>query len=340
VPKNLVNACYDAEEVESIRTIQDVPRGLIRVCEDSGLNLRDANDAEEVLTFARQLEYVSRTTYDKKYPDLIGRSLVPISREAGPLVETIAYRMYDRVTAATLGGTYNTVRPSVALSASEGIVRFHDYENEYHFDLRELRMAQAHGIPLDTKTAAASREGMERAVDRAIAVGEGRIRTYGLLNNPGVSIVSLTTGNWLNPATTGVQILNDLNLLVRRVNVDSKQVESVTDIIMGIELLDHISTKLMSTTTDTGWTVRQAFEAQRSGVALHGWDLAATANPSGGNRVVAYNRSDDVMRFEMGLEYEVLGPQARGWFLDYFARGRWAGLNIFRPGALRYADNA
>lgn len=331
---------YDAESFEAIDSVKDVNGAILDAVRNfnQALPVGEAVDDNESVIFARQLETVKNRVYEIQYPALRGRSFVPMSNEAGPNTKYITYRVWDKVTSAALISDYSTDFPSVSASARELTIKFHDYGNSFEYSIPELREAREAGVPLDSKMAALSREGMEREIDAAIAFGEPAIRTYGLLNHPNVALVTLPNGQWTTSAT-GLQMLEDLNAMVSAVEVDSKDIESVTNVVMGVADYRRISTTYVDSAGGRD-TVLQAFMAQNPGVTVDKWTKAELASADGtGSRIVAYSKRPEVLEFEMGLEYEIYGPQAHAFVLKFFARGRWAGLTVHRPNAIKYADD-
>ena len=63
-------------------------------------------DANEGVFYARELEHIKARTYDKKYPALTYRELIPISMEGGEGITSITYESYDRVGMAKLINAY------------------------------------------------------------------------------------------------------------------------------------------------------------------------------------------------------------------------------------------
>lgn len=337
VAEYVQNQVYDAASFEAVQSEADLPEGLKELASSDARMEGNAYDANETVLFARQLETVKNRVYEIQYPALRGRQFVDVSNEAGPNKKFITYRVWDKVGSAAVISDYSTDFPTVSASARELQIRMHDYGTSFEYSIPEMREAQDAGVPLDMKMAALSREVMERAVDDAIAYGEPSLRTYGLFNHPNVSLVSLPNGSW--GSATGLQMLEDLNHLVTSVEVASKDIEAVSNVIMGVSDYRTISTTYIDTAGGRD-TVLQAFLNQNPGVSVDKWTKADGASADGaGSRIVAYSKRPDVLEFEMGLEYEVIGPQAQGFVMKFFCRGRWAGVTVHRPNAIKYADS-
>jgi hypothetical protein len=331
-----ISACYDAESAELFADLSDVPKAFVNAHVMAGIE-----DAQETLAFARQLETIKNRVYATKYPELKGRRFVPTSNEAGAATEYLTYRIWDDYVMAKVIGNYSTDIPTVNASAREVSVKLYTVGDAYIYSIDDLRMAQRAGTGLVDKLAKASRRGIELLRDEHTAFGTPEMGSFGLLNHPNVAIESLANGDWANPATTGEEILQDLNQLVTSMMVTTNEIFMGDTLLMSIEAFRIVSTKLLDAGNSSNITVLQAFRAQNPGITVDSWTKLANANAAGNaGRIVFYKNDSEVLEFEVGIEFEQMPVEYRAMTYTTVCRARWGGVQIQYPNAILYSDNA
>ncbi len=323
---------YDDASVEAIQDESQIPADVAHVARELGVT-----DASETLIFARQLETIKRQVYETKFVELKGRQFVPFSFEGGDLSEYLTYRVWTGTTIAKLVTNYATDFPLVASSAKEVTVKYHSFGHAYGYSLRDMRLAAAANVPLDSQLAKMARKGHELAMDDAVAYGVPQVGTYGLLNHPNISLGTVTNGTWAS--ATGVQMLEDLNSIITQMQVNTSEIFSPNTILMSITAFRKISTKLLDS-SGSSMTVLQAFQAQNPGVTVASWSKLALANAGGTNgRIIAFKKDPEVLQFEVGKEFEVLPSQNQNLMMTFPCESRFAGLSIRHPLAVMHFDN-
>lgn len=327
-----VTPVYDADSFSEIQDEADVGKVVL------GGVIVGVEDASETMVFARQLETIKNRLYEKKYPEFKGRQFVPVSMEAGPDSEYLTYRLWDGVTSAKVLSDFSTDHETVSASATEFTITFFDIGNMFKVTMRELRRAAKAGVGIQEKLFNYARRGVEGGIDDAIAVGLPAKRTYGLINNPNVSLFTLTNGTWAS--ATGQQILDDLNQMVNSTWVTTLEMFKIDTILMSSAAYALISTKLLNNANSSNITVLQAFLAQHEGVQVKSWTRLNTANAAGTNgRIVAYKRDPEVLEFEMGQDFYVEHSQQIGLEFITWCRATVGGVAIHHPLAMLYCDN-
>lgn len=327
-----VSQVFDAEVLAAFPDGCQLPEEIVRAARAYGVT-----DASETLVFARQLEHVKNRVYKTQYAELKGRSLVPISNEAGPNKEFITYRVWTGVTMAMLVSNYATDFPTVAASAQELFLKFHDFGNAYEYSVRDLELAAAAGVPLQQMDADLARQGHELAIDEAIAIGVPQVKTYGITNHPNVSLLTLPTGTW--SSATGLQLLADLNYMITAMFNTTLEIHAPNTIVMSTNAFRLISTKILDA-AGGNMTVLQAFQTQNPGVSVSSWTKLNTANAAGTNgRIIAYKKDPSIVEFEMGEEFHQYPSQQVGMSLKTPCMSRFAGVAVHQPQALSFFDN-
>lgn len=295
-------------------------------------------DSNETLVFARQLETIKNRLYEKKYAALKGPSFVPMSMEGGLETEFLTYRIYDRVTLAILVENYQTDFPLVTASAREVSIKYHIYGNSYGYSLLDLRRAAKAGVQLESRMADIARQGHELVLDDEIAYGVPTLKTFGLTNHPNATLYTLPTGNW--SSATGEQILADLNYLVTQMLTNTLEIWAGDTMLMSTAAYRLIATKLINSANGSNRSVLEAFKAQNPGISVESWTKLNLANATGDNgRIVFYRKSDEVLEFQVGRQFEVMPPIQSGMMISYPCISSAAGLVVLHPSALCYADN-
>lgn len=338
--KYIATPVYDEAAFHAIQDAAQVPNAVKSAASEAvaaGELPVSATDASETMVFARQLETIKNVVYETQYAQLKGRSLVPMSYSAGPNAEHLTYRIWDETAMAMIVSNYATDFPLVAASAREEFIRFFDIGSAYGYSIQDLRKAAFAGVPLDSKLAMLARNSLEQALDEAIAVGVPQYKTYGMVNHPNVSLLSLTTGNW--PTATGEQILADLNSIITTGFVNTLEIHQFDTLAVSTACYRLLSTKLLSATNSSNVTVLEAFLKQNPGVTVQSWTKLTNANASGNNgRIIAYKKNPLVLEFEMGSDMEVVGPIQQGFFLSFPVKMRVGGLALHQPLGMAYVD--
>lgn len=330
----VLNSVYDEASFEAIKDASDVPAEIIAAAKFANIT-----DASETMVFARQLETIKNRVYETKYEKWKARMHVPFSNEGfnNGANGTLTYRIWDEVTIATVVANYSTDFPLVSASAREITVKYHHFGNSYGYSILDLRDAARAGVALDSKLATIARKGHELAFEDSVCFGVGQLGTYGLLNHPNVSLLSLTNGNWT--AATGEQILADMNQIVTNMWNSTLEIYQGDTLLMSTTAYRLIATKMVNSAAGT-MSVLNAFKEMNPGVTVDSWTKLNSANAAGTNgRMVFYKKDPEVLEFEVGREFEVFPAEQKGMMLSHSCLSSSAGLQVHIPSAVTYVDN-
>jgi hypothetical protein len=172
-------------------------------------------------------------------------------------------------------------------------------------------------VALTSERADAVRDAYERRNNITCLFGRAGTGLRGMLNHPAIDRVVVTGNNsdaWFNdPNTTPQQMLDLLNFGVTQMRLNSKQVESPTDILMGES--DHriVSTTCRSATDNM--TVLELFRKMNPGItSVEPINELDPAN-SGGNltarRMLFYKKDPVKGKFHIPLPLTFLPPQPK-----------------------------
>jgi hypothetical protein len=302
-------------------------------------------DAGETATFARALEYVRAKTYDVRYPNLKARTFLPLATDIPAGAESWTYRSWDWVGMAAIIESFADDLPTVELLGREVPHPIRSLGAAYYYDVQEIRAAAFAGVPLDAKKAAAAKRSIENRIDKIAAVGDAPSGLPGFINNPNVPLITTLdtnfNGDWSNPATTAAQILSDLHYIANSIFLASKGAHTPDTMIIPATDYAVISTRPVSD-LDPTTTILAAFLAASPYIRnVDQWIYLDTADEAGtGGRVIAYERSADVVELVLPLEFEQLPPQPRNLSFSVPCHARIGGVDIRFPLAVVYADLA
>lgn len=301
-----------------------------------GRHLNVRLDARETAILSRQLEYVKSRTYDVKYPAMAARRFIPVSTETPNGADSITYSQWDQYGMAKVVANAADDLPLVDVVAQEFTSPVKSLGDAYTYSIQDLRRVAQSGQPLDAMRAQAARRAIESAIDEIAAFGLPEARLPGLLNHANIPIVAPDTGTWAT--ATAEEILADLNKLVNSIVTSTKNVHQPDTL-----LLDTASFALlasMPTGADLQRTVLRVFLETNPYIRnVDQWHKLDTADAAGtGPRIVAYQRSPEVMELEIPQEFEQFPPQARNLAFVIPCHARIGGTVVRYPLAIAFMD--
>lgn len=294
-------------------------------------------DSRETAVFSRQLEHLQGQTYDVLYPELKGRSLVPMGADQAGIADTqITYRQWDGFGMAKVIANFAQDLPKAGVAGKEFSAPIKSLGGSYEVSINDVRAAVSTGNNLPTRFALEAKEMIERAINHIILFGMAEAGTKGLLNHPNVPIVSLTTGTW--SGATAAQVLEDLRMFAQSVVTLSKGT-----ILPDTLVMDQASFAILTKPIGDNYlsTIGEVF--LRTNPYIRNIEQAVelnTAGADGGPRLLCYKRDPKVCDLQIPLDFEQLPPEARSLAFVTAVHARICGVIIRYPFGLAYADNA
>ena len=298
-------------------------------------------DANESIFFKRQLEYIKAQTYDKKYRELKGLSLFPISSEPGPAATEITWRSWDKVGMAKMISDYATDFPRVDIFGTEQTIKVKGMGASYGYSIEEIRRAQMAGVPLESKRATMVREVIERKHDQIIWNGDTETGLKGFIGYPGTTEYTVpatgtgSTKTWPNKSSD--QILTDMNGIVDGIIAATNGIEQPDTMLMPLESYRLISQKRLSDYTEK--SVLKYFLENNPYIKRVEWVVelnTAGAGPS--KRFMVYKNSPSHLEYFMPLPFEMYEADKRGMAFEVPAYSKSGGMAIYYPGSVGWAD--
>jgi hypothetical protein len=295
-------------------------------------------DAKFTAVLEKQLEHVKAATYDIVYPEMKARQIIPVSHDADPGAETIAYRQWDDFGMAQIIANYGDDLPLIDALVEEYQQKVKGLGAAYQWSIQDLRRSAMAGSNLESRRARAARRAIEQQIENIAALGNSNAGLNGFAKHANVPLVTPTTGTW--SSATGAQMVGDMMKLASAVVNTSKETFMPDTIIMPITTYNLFATTRISTTGDTNTTALQAFLASNPWVKNIGtWNKLATADAGDtGPRVVCYKRDPEVLTLEIPQEFEQLPPQAKNMAFQVPVHARCGGVIVYYPIAMAYMD--
>jgi len=311
-------------------------------------------DAGESGFFARQLEFIKAKTYDVLYPEYKAQRLLPVTTEAGPGAETITYRQFNVIGQMKLLARNAKDLPRVDTYGKEFTSKIKSWGNSYGYTVQEIRAAMYAQIRLEQRKANAARLSYEQTVNRVAWFADGSAAyggIVGLFYNTNVTHASVANGNWLlndgslNPSVTPDMIIQDVNQVIANVQVLTKDVEHVTQVLLPVGHYAIIAATPRSSISDT--TILEFLRANHPEVTFESLNEAKAVSPapstpsdplSSANLLIAYARNPDKLTLEIPQPFEQFPVQEIGLEYQVPCHSRMAGVITYYPLACTIAE--
>lgn len=313
---------------------------------------------QQALSFlTNQASYIETEVDKIEYPSIQYPDLIPIDFSANEWAKSVTRYVSDRTGQAQWfnGNARDVPRADSNMSRQETTVEMAAIG--YGYTLEELAQAQAlarftNGYSLDTDRASAARFEYEKFVDVALMFGDALKGFVGLTNAPTVAVASAAAVGNQNGATNSTQWANktpdqqlaDVNAALAGVYTGSNEVEWADTVLLPVSRLLSLGDVARSTTSDT--TILKFLQLANAFTAVTGRPLTVrgvrgldNAGAGGTARMVAYRRDPMVLKAHIPMPHKFLQPMRTGPML-YEVPGifRFGGLDIKRPGSVRYVD--
>lgn len=302
--------------------------------------------------YISQLANLEAKIYEAKYANINFAEIIPVNTDIPEWADSWDYISYDAVTIGKFIGSSADDLPSVALSANKSSVPIGYAGNSFDYSLDELRKTQQLRIPVDATKGKAAFRGSQEHSQRVAYFGDAARNMTGLFNNPNLAL-SNSTLNWYDPATTGMQIVEDVddflgdiwtnsatvhvpNVLV----LDSARWRRINSMPMSKELPNTtVLQYLVQNNVYTGLTGQPLRVVQR--LQLSAAQLAANGVSNGNkDRMLAYELNDENLGMCNPIPWRALAPQMVGLNVKVPCEYKISGVEWRYPFSAAYRDHA
>lgn len=300
-------------------------------------------DANESIFFNRQLEHVKTKTYDVKYKQLKATMLLPVETDAHTGADTITYRSYSKVGMAKIISDYAHDFPRVDTIGSENTIKVRSLGDSYGYSIKEIRRSQKAGARLDSRRANTARRAIEELINTLAWSGDSDYDIQGLIDYPGITEYTLPadgTGSVkLWSAKTPDQIVRDLNGIVDAVVDTTNEIESPDTMIMPYSLLSLISNTRMTDGNDK--TIKTFFLENNDHIKnIESLPELKTAGAGGTTKIMCYPKDPNNIGLQIPQAFEQFPAQWKGMEAEIPCHAETAGVIVYYPLSVSYADGA
>lgn len=298
-------------------------------------------DDQDSIFFERELEHIKSQSYDQKFPRLkfAEGELIPISTEAGEGARSITYETFTQLGIAKIISDYATDLPRADVKGKETTVRVKDLGVSFGWNVREIKAARRTQKPLTAKKSIAARRAIFQLLDKIAAFGDVTNGLLGLLNHPNISEVVLpadgTGSSTKFKDKTPDQILRDLNNIVTTIIDTTNEVESPDTMLMPHAIHEYIANTPRSSHSDK--SIKTWFLENNDHIKEIVSVPKLKAAESGNDVIVCYEKSEQVMTFEIPDPYEILPGQERNLEVVFPTIASTGGVIIYYPLAVAKA---
>jgi hypothetical protein len=302
-------------------------------------------DADETAFFKRQLEYVKARTYDVKYKDLKAFNLIPVSAEAPMGATEITWRSFKQYGLARIIADYAHDFPRVDVFGEENTVKIKDIGDSYGYSINEIRRAAMAGFDLEGRRSITARRAIDEKINSIALYGDTDHNIQGLIDYPGITEYTAalnaagTSREWANK--TADEILADLNGIVTAIITTTTGKERPDTILLPIAQYQLIKNTRVGTASDT--TIFEFFRRNNPDITvewlseLDGAGELDTDNAST-DRMLAYTRDDMHLTLEIPIAFEQLEEEKTGMEYRIPCHAATAGVIIYYPLSVAFAD--
>lgn len=290
--------------------------------------------------FNRQLEYIRPKIFETQFAELKMRQFVPVNNEVPNGAEEHTYRVFTEVGQAQVIASYASDAPRVDVFGTETTSKFRSIASAYGWNFQEIRAAMMAGTNLDVRKARACRNAIERKLDAAGLIGDTSLNVTGLFNQSGTVTYTIPVGalnSKLWSTKTSEEILDDMRQLVRKIVVDSLEIEIPDTLLLPVDSYDLIANKKVGDGENR--TILQVFLGTQQYVrSCASSNYLATAGSGSTRRMVVYKRSPDKLEHLISQEFEQFAPQLKGMETVTICHARTGGVVVYNPKSIGYAD--
>lgn len=298
-------------------------------------------DSNESVFFNRELAYVKAKSYDAKYAELKGLSLIPISTEAGAGVNEIIFHQYRGVGFAKVIADYAKDFPRVDIYGEEKAVKVKGIGDSYGYSIKEIRASQRTGKNLDQRRAITARRAHDEMMNRMALKSNTADGTFGLLDFPGITEVTLQADGTSSSKTwaskTPDQIVRDINDLVNAVMEPTSAREVPDTLLLPIAQYNDLASRRIGEAGEK--TLMRYILDNSPYIKRIDW-LSELKNfgAGGTNRALVGRFDEEHLTLEIPQPFEQFEAQQEGMEFTIPCHSECAGTIIYYPLAFAYAD--
>ena len=306
------------------------------------------SDADQLGFLISQTALIKTRIYQIMYPDVDFARLVPVSTDGTGWESGIQHFTQDIVGSFKAISPQDTTLPLIQLSHAEHLVKVATYGAALKFNIQEVMQAMMiPGLNLRTEQDRALRRVHDQTHWDLVLRGRADLGWNGLINSTSIvtSVDSPANGSgnsrhW--SAKSAENIILDINNLLEGIYVDSNTVEMADTLALPPNIWAALASRFIQGTNSSVamWIKANNVYTMKTGRPLTILEIRGLENAAAGNtgRVIAYRNAEDVLQYHLLMPLNLFDPQYQNFDWCIPAMSRTGGLEIKRPGAVRYMD--
>lgn len=298
-------------------------------------------DANQTAFISQELTQILSKVLEVQYPELRGRTFVPLNTFMSPGTEFFKTKVYDQVGMADVITSATTDLNELNIVAKEIVQQVLEVGAVYSWTVAELEAAAFSNTPLDMLNVKMARRQIETAIDSIIATGgtretpSSKTGQTGLLNNPYVPSFTFAAQPWSDSVASDV-ILSELNTWANSVTVNSKTVFSATRMILSPYWFNYLATRPYSAMVPD--SILKVFVDNSPSIkSVDQWYYCTDFVSDGYDIGVVYQDSDDVLTFGNPVPFQEQAPQFINLKVQVPVRATVVPTVVYQPLGVSYA---
>lgn len=292
--------------------------------------------------YISQLTQLEQRIYEAKYLNINFSELVPVDTSMPEWIDSVDYISIDAATMGKFIGASADDLPNVSASAHKSSIPVGYAGNSFEYSLDELRKSVNLRMPLDVTYARAARRGAEEHMQRVAYFGDADRNMTGLFNNPNLTLDNSTL-DWNDPATTALEIIDDINSFLSSIWINSSNIHVANTLVLPAERWSTLSTKIASDlnpdrtilsilrernvyTEMTGQPLRIVPRLQLSAAELAKTDPSITKD-----RMMAFEYNEENLVMHIPMFWRPVAPQPRNLKIKVPAEYKVSGVEFRYP---------
>lgn len=307
-------------------------------------------DDQANLAFLRNnAAHIEAEVYATKYPAIQYPQLIPTDTSAPAFIQSVVYTSTSIAGEAKfINGNAHDI-PNATTARAESSTQVHTAGIGYEYGFEEIGFARMMGIGLDSERAAAAHFLSEKLIDKVCWSGDAQHNFQSFISNSAITPANVaqnagaTSRLWANK--TSKEIVQDINDILAAGWTATNQIELADTILLPPSAWVTLGTTYWSVDNGSNAVLMDIIQKSNLYTINTGKPLKfgmvrelETAGASSTRRMVAYQRDPTVVKMHLPMPFEFLPVQQV--VLQYKVPGvfRLGGVDIRRPGAVRYRD--
>lgn len=306
-------------------------------------------DAQSVLSFMQQqASNIEPVVYATKYPEIQYPDLVPVVTSGNEWAKSITFYSSDKVGKAEWFHHTANDMPFADVNRTKYEQGLEMAGIGYYYTLEELGVQmQVPNTNLTSERGDAARRAYEEFMETVAFTGSVAKGWTGLINNADVTFGDVTADGVLSSTLwenkTGDQMARDVNEVLTGLYTASNTVEMADTLLLPIEQFTRLANTRIG---DTPMNTLAWIQQYNTYTAITGQTLTIravrgleAAGDEGSARMVAYRNDPAILKLHLPMPHKFLQVmQVAPLRYDVPGIFRTGGLEVRRPGAIRYAD--